>query len=79
LLEKEVTILKRLQHERIVMYHGTTRSKTRMNIFMEYMPGVSKQHCALHFMWLMVTCNAITSQIKELPGLYLDSNYVYRH
>ncbi|XP_065900647.1 uncharacterized protein [Dysidea avara] len=40
-LEKEINMLKDLQHHRIVVYHGTRRSNTNVKIFMEYMPGGS--------------------------------------
>ena len=40
-LEKEVTILKKLKHDRIVQYYGTERIGCCVRIFMEYMEGVS--------------------------------------
>ena len=40
-LEKEVKIWKKLQHERIVQYYGIEISGKKLNIFIEYMPGVS--------------------------------------
>ena len=40
-LEKEITILKKLKHDRIVQYYGTERSETCVRIFMEFMEGVS--------------------------------------
>ena len=39
-LEAEIELLKNIQHERIVMYYGTSLSDTFVSIFMEYMPGV---------------------------------------
>ena len=38
--ETELQLLKNLRHERIVMYYGTERTDGKLQIFMEYMPGV---------------------------------------
>ena len=40
-LEKEITILKKVKHDRIVQYYGTEREGSCVRIFMEYMEGVS--------------------------------------
>jgi serine/threonine protein kinase len=40
-LEREVLVLQRLSHIRIVRYYGTERTDTFLAIFMEYVPGRS--------------------------------------
>ena len=41
--ETELQLLKNLRHERIVAYFGTDRAEGKLYIFMEYMPGVSRE------------------------------------
>ncbi len=40
-MENEITLLKNMQHERIVQYVGFNRDEDLLCIFMEYMPGGS--------------------------------------
>ena len=40
-LEKEISVLQKITHNRIIQYYGTERTESSVRIFMEYMPGVS--------------------------------------
>ena len=40
-LEREITLMRRLDHRNIVRYLGTARDEQFLFIFMEYVPGGS--------------------------------------
>lgn len=41
--QREMTLLKQLNHENIVRYYGSSTDETSLNIFLEYVPGGSVQ------------------------------------
>ena len=61
-MEKEIDMLKDLQHERIVVYHGAERSKTSVKIFMEYMPGVSYTSVVIRCLLPQMTCKTVVTE-----------------
>ena len=64
-LEKEITILRKLKHDRIVQYYGTERSESCVRIFMEYMEGVSDIVICLHnHNFITSTKNHIAYDVK---------------
>ncbi|GEQ71406.1 hypothetical protein JCM33374_g5089 [Metschnikowia sp. JCM 33374] len=42
-LQREMTLLKELHHENIVLYYGSSSDENFLNIFLEYIPGGSVQ------------------------------------
>ncbi|KAM9896065.1 hypothetical protein OXX69_010793, partial [Metschnikowia pulcherrima] len=42
-LQREMTLLKELDHENIVLYYGSSSDENFLNIFLEYIPGGSVQ------------------------------------
>ena len=67
-MENEINMLKDLQHERIVVYHGAERSKTSVKIFMEYMPGVSNTslmiRCLPQMTYKIIVAGSATTEHK---------------
>ena len=67
-LQCEISLLKNLQHERIVQYFGSHEDEKVLSIFMEYMPGVCM--CNVIFMEYMpgvCMCNVIF--MEYMPGV----------
>ena len=69
-MEKEINMLKDLQHHRIVVYHGTRRSNTNVKIFMEYMPGVSNRIMILKCLCDLYTHVRVHAVIDELQNIW---------
>eukprot|EP00759_Apiculatamorpha_spiralis_P037779 PhF_6_TR37487/c2_g1_i1/m.55289 len=76
MLQNEITILKRLDHENIVRYFFVERVENGVNIFMEYVPGGSIQSVLKNFGAL--TENVVVQYTHQiLLGLaYLHRNHV---
>eukprot|EP00760_Papus_ankaliazontas_P035307 PhM_4_TR7739/c0_g1_i1/m.94097/K17533/MAP3K19, YSK4; mitogen-activated protein kinase kinase kinase 19 len=77
LLQREITVMRRLRHRNIVQYYFAEREgASKVNIFMEYVPGGSLQSVLKQFGPLNETvCARYVKQILE--GLvYLHSEYI---
>eukprot|EP01102_Stenamoeba_stenopodia_P004252 TRINITY_DN14582_c0_g1_i1.p1 TRINITY_DN14582_c0_g1~~TRINITY_DN14582_c0_g1_i1.p1 ORF type:complete len:593 (+),score=98.55 TRINITY_DN14582_c0_g1_i1:315-2093(+) len=73
-LQQEMSILRRLRHENIVRYYGTSREGCKLNIFLEYVPGGSLHSIIQKFGPLNEDLVSVyTRQI--LSGLH----YLHRH
>eukprot|EP00817_Percolomonadidae_sp_ATCC50343_P001599 CAMPEP_0117421206 /NCGR_PEP_ID=MMETSP0758-20121206/2367_1 /TAXON_ID=63605 /ORGANISM="Percolomonas cosmopolitus, Strain AE-1 (ATCC 50343)" /LENGTH=505 /DNA_ID=CAMNT_0005203237 /DNA_START=610 /DNA_END=2127 /DNA_ORIENTATION=- len=75
-LEKEITLLKKFSHEHIVPYYGMQRSKSKIYLFMKYIPGGSIQY--IQSMSVALTELVVQNYIHQiLKGLeYLHSQNI---
>ena len=68
-LEKEISMLQDLQHNRIVTYYGTRRQKDCVQIFMEYMAGVGV-HIPYSYVVALLKIKIYTLKSSEKTQLY---------
>jgi len=65
-LENDMHTLKTLRHRRIVVYHDIKRDHSNINIFMEYMSGVSL--CIYYVIMCTIT-------VKLVPYITTQTSY----